>query len=78
MTLTSTPREIGGRARDSQTHTQNWQGGTAAEAGDPMAWFKRQGSTTHFDVVDVAGIATGHKVITYRFGFKRAQRYIRP
>ena len=50
---------IGATARDSPTHAAMFDVGTPAEAGDPMAWFKSQGSTTHFDVVDKAGNALG-------------------
>ena len=28
-------------------------------AGDPWAWYKSQGSTTHFDVIDKAGSVFG-------------------
>ena len=47
------------RARNSATAAQNYSDGTPAEAGDPMGWFKKQGSTTHFDVVDMDGNALG-------------------
>ena len=54
------PAAIGERARDSATGAANFkQGDTPAEAGDPMGWFKKQGSTTHFDVVDADGNAFG-------------------
>lgn len=35
------------------------QGSSAGDAGDPVDWLARYGSTTHFDVIDSEGNALG-------------------
>jgi gamma-glutamyltranspeptidase/glutathione hydrolase len=48
---------IGERATPSATQAGNFTEGSTLDAGDPLGWYKRYGSTTHFDVVDKDGNA---------------------
>ena len=48
---------IGERATPSATQAGNFNPASDADAGQPVDWLARYGSTTHFDVIDRAGNA---------------------
>ena len=49
--------EIGEGATPSATQAGGFTVGTPEEAGDPLEYIRKYGSTTHFDVVDGSGNA---------------------